>query len=135
MDVPVLGLAWDQASFMVYQSLIYDLTGEWHGPDVVASYTSSARDLFGDRGAVALGIVGSAGITPVALSYPDPDPLLADHAAARARSAAAVSIYSLDGLLQQEDPATWLDTDIAAAEPPEVTSEYLRRLVTALLDD
>ncbi|HTM22648.1 MAG TPA: hypothetical protein VL172_19130 [Kofleriaceae bacterium] len=135
MDVPVLGLPWDQASFMVYQSLIYDLTGEWHGPDVIANYTSAARELFGDRGAVALGIVGSAGITPVAMSYPDASTLLADHAAARARSAAAVSIYSLDGVLQQDDPGVWLDAEIPAAEPPEVTSEYLRKLVAALLDD
>jgi hypothetical protein len=135
MDVPVLGLPWDQASFMVYQSLIYDLTGEWHGPDVVASYTATTMELFGDRGAVALGIVGSAGITPVAMSYPDAPTLLADHAAARGRAAGAVSIYSLDGMLQQSDPGAWLDGDVAASEPPEVTSEYLRRLVTALLDE
>jgi hypothetical protein len=62
-------------------------------------------------------------------------PTLTPAASPAHRGAGAVSIYSLDGMLQQPDPGAWLDADIAAIDPPEVTSEYLRRLVTALLDD
>ena len=134
MDVPVLGVPWDEASFMVYQSLIYDLSGTWHGPDVIESYARTALELFGDRASVALGIVGSAGIDPVQAPYPDAATLLADQAAARAGGIQPVSIYSLDGVLQQDDPGGWIDAERQAETPTAGDAEDLRGLVRTLLD-
>lgn len=134
LDVPVLGLAWDEASFMVYQSLFYELSGSWHGADVVESYAHSAITLFGERAALALGIVGSAAITPVAMPYPDVATLRADQAAARAAGIGRVSIYSLDGIAQQANPAAWLDADVAPVTPGYLDADTLRALVRGLLD-
>jgi hypothetical protein len=134
LDVPVLGLDWDEASFMVYQSVIFDLTGDWYSADVVASYAASAELLFPGRSAVALGIIGSAGIVPVPMPYPDAATLLADHAAARAAGAHRVSLYSLDGILAQDDPGSWIDARIVPVMPPPADADYLRRLIRALMD-
>lgn len=133
MDVPIVGIGWDQSSFMVYQSLIYDLSGEWHGPDVVESYADSAVDLFGGRAAVALGIVGNAGITNVEMPYPDAQTLLDDQAAAKS-AGVPISIYSLDGLMAQTDPGAWLDREIPPSDPEYATADALRRLIRGLLD-
>jgi hypothetical protein len=132
-DVPVTGVAWDEVSFMVYQSLLYDLSGSWHGPDVVHSYALSAREQWGDRAAIALGIVGTAGIEPVAMPYPDAATLVADRDAARGAGVDRISVYSLDGLLEQPARDAWLD----AGEPTRPTGgdhEVLRQLVVGLLD-
>jgi hypothetical protein len=134
MDVPILGVPWDEASFMVYQSLIYDLSGTWHGPDVIESYAETALGLFGDAASVALGIVGSAAIDPVEAPYPDAATLLADHAAARAGGIDRVSVYSLDGVLQQDDPGAWIEADLPAETPAEGDAANLRGLVRTLLD-
>ncbi|MBI2894997.1 MAG: hypothetical protein HYY06_15690 [Deltaproteobacteria bacterium] len=134
MDVPIAGVPWDEASFMVYQSLIYDLSGSWHGPDVIESYAASAREQFDDRAAVALGIVGETGIDPVEMPYPDAETLLADHAAARAAGISTVSIYSLDGVALQHDPGEWIDARVEAAQAPAGDAESLRDLIGSLLD-
>lgn len=134
-DVPVAGPAWDEVSFMVYQSLIYDLSGSWHGPDVVHSYAATAHAQYGERAAVALGIVGSAGIEPVAMPYPDAATLVADRGATRAADIERVSVYSLDGLaaLAAADRAPWLAPG-AVRVPELVDAEGLRSLVSGLLD-
>ncbi|MBI4700846.1 MAG: hypothetical protein HY744_06735 [Deltaproteobacteria bacterium] len=134
LDVPIGGVPWDEASFMVYQSLIYDLSGSWHGPDVIYSYARSAVEQHGARAAVALGIVGQAGIDPVSMPYPDASTLLRDHAAARAGGAGSISIYSLDGLLQQDDPGAWLDAVVAPVVPEEGDAEVLRGQIRGFLD-
>lgn len=134
MDVPVLGIPWDEASFMVYQSLIYDLSGSWHGPDVIESYGRTALELFGERASVALGIVGSAAVDPVDAPYPDATTLLGDQAAARAAGVEPVSVYSLDGILQQDEPDAWVDADRPAEVPAAGDAEELRSLVRTLLD-
>jgi hypothetical protein len=134
MDVPVVGVPWDEASFMVYQSLIHDLSGSWHGPDVIESYARTAKDLFADAATVALGIVGTAAVDPVDAPYPDEATLLADVAAARAGGVDRISVYSLDGVLEQDDPGAWLDAERAAETPPEGDADDLRGLVRTLLD-
>jgi hypothetical protein len=133
-DIPIFGIPWDEVSFMVYQSLVYDFLGSWHGPDLIDSYARSAVAQLGARAAVALGIVGSAGIAPVTMPYPDAPTLLADHAAARAAGVGRVSVYSLDGLVQQAEPGSWLDRDIAPQVPEYGDAETLRALVRGLLD-
>ncbi len=134
-DVPVAGPAWDEVSFMVYQSLIYDLSGSWHGPDVIHSYAASARAQYGDRAAVALGIVGTVGIEPVAMPYPDAATLVADRGATRAAGVERVSLYSLDGMapLAATDRAPWMAPG-AVRVPELVDADGLRSLVSGLLD-
>jgi hypothetical protein len=134
MDVPVVGVPWDEASFMVYQSLIHDLSGSWHGPDVIESYARTANELFAEAASVALGIVGTAAVDPVDAPYPDEATLLADVAAARAGGVDRVSVYSLDGVLEQADPGAWLDADREAEVPAPGDAEDLRGLVRTLLD-
>jgi len=134
LDVPIYGVPWDEASFMVYQSLIYDLYGSWQGPDIIHSYSQSAVTDFGQRAAVALGIVGSAGIDPVNMSYPDASTLLTDLAAAISTGVTNVSIYSLDGLSQQNDPSEWLERATAPAVPEYFEADNLRSLIQGILD-
>ncbi|MGE0872521.1 MAG: hypothetical protein AB7P03_28455 [Kofleriaceae bacterium] len=133
LDVPITGIDWDEASFMVYQSLIYDFSGEWHGQEVIHSYATTAREQWGDRAAVALGIVGTAGIDPVAMPYPDAATLAADRAAARAAGVDRVSAYSLDGVLQMPaaERAAWLDP---GTPPGPLGDDIVRDFVVGLLD-
>lgn len=133
LDAPIRGIGWDQTSFMVYQSLIYELAGSWYGPGVIKSYADSAAAEFGDTAAVALGIVGTAGVPPVEAPYPDAETLLLDTAAARA-AGLPISVYSLDGLLEQSDPGSWIDRGIEPRVPDEGGSEGLRRLIRSLFD-
>lgn len=135
LDAPVDGPAWDEVSFMVYQSLVYDLSGAWHGPDLIYSYASTARARFGERAAVALGIVGQAGITPVAMPYPDAPTFVADRGAARAAGVTRVSTYSLDGLapLPAAERDAWMSPG-AVRQPTLVDAEILRGVVRNLLD-
>ncbi len=135
LDAPVFGPKWDEVAFMVYQSLLHDLSGSWHGPDLIYSYATSAREAVGSRAAVALGIVGSAGIEPVAMPYPDAATLVADRGAARAAGIDLVSVYSLDGLRPLEpvarDPWMLPGNEV---KPAQVDAEGLRSVVRALLD-
>lgn len=133
LDVPLDGPAWDEVSFMVYQSLVYDLSGSWHGPDLIHSYAATARATYGERAAVALGIVGTAGIDPVAMPYPDAATLVADRGAARAAGIARVSTYSLDGLVALADREAWMAPGRVAVPAP-VDAEGLRTIVRNLLD-
>jgi len=134
LDVPVRGVPYHEVSFMVYQSLIYELTGSWHDADIVHSYSLSAVEQYGERGTVALGIVGSAGIDPPSMSYPGPDELRADRAAAVAAGVSRVSVYSLDGVVQSANPNAWIDADVAPAIPAPTDADYLRKLIRSLLD-
>ncbi|MGE0547934.1 MAG: hypothetical protein AB7O24_00870 [Kofleriaceae bacterium] len=133
LDVPVTGIAWDEASFMVYQSLIYDFSNAWHDQDVIHSYATTARELWGDRAALALGIVGSAGIEPVAMPYPDAATLAADRAAARAAGVDRVSVYSLDGVVQMPsaERAAWLDP---GTPPGPLGDDIVREFIRSVLD-
>ncbi len=133
LDVPVFDVGYDEVSFMVYQSLLYDLSGEWHDEDVIYSYATTARELLGDRAAIALGIVGSVGIEPVAMPYPDADALVADRAAARGAGVDRVSVYSLDGMIEQSSPDAWM-VQAPPTEPRGTDGEFLRQLVVGLLD-
>lgn len=133
-DVPIGGVPWDEASFMVYQSTFYDYLGQWPSPELVYSYAASAREQFGDRAALALGIVGSVGAVPVNKPYPDAATLMQDEAAALAGGTARLSVYSLDGTLMQASPTEWLASPVPA-KPSSAGTAALRTLAASLLDN
>ncbi|MBI2893552.1 MAG: hypothetical protein HYY06_08360 [Deltaproteobacteria bacterium] len=68
------------------------------------------------------------------MPYPDADTLLADHAAALFAGVSGISIYSLDGVVEQDEPGAWIDAGLEPADPPAGDAESLRDLVRALLD-
>lgn len=113
-DTPVSGIAWDEISFMVYQTAFAQLAGVWLGPSLVSSYASSAVARFGERAGIDVGIVGDAGIgVDPGQRYPDPGYLHADLAAARAAGVppARTRVYGLAGMLDSGGVTRWIVSD------------------------
>lgn len=107
--IPVIGIPWDRVSFMVYQSSFRALLGASFGPPLVSSYAADARRLYGDDAAVALGVIGTDPISG-AQGYTDTAGLFDDIGAALGRNIRHIEIYSLNEILEQPDPSSWLDT-------------------------
>jgi hypothetical protein len=136
LDVPVRGIAWAEVAFMVYQTTFAEAADTWLGPGLVASYAASARAHFGDRGTIALGVVGSAGVAiGDGPAYADPATLAADVAAARAAGVERVEVYSLDGMAADTaGPRSWLRALAAGphAAPPRLEVDLVRAAAAGL---
>ena len=137
-DTPVSEIAWDEVSFMVYQTAFAQLTGAWLGPSLVRSYASSAVERFGERAGLDLGIVGDAGVgVDPGSRYSDPSVLRSDVRAARAAGVPAerLRVYGLAGMLDGGGITRWsvLDASLggSSADEPRLV-EGLRSGVRAL---
>ncbi|MBM3269917.1 MAG: hypothetical protein FJZ01_19970 [Candidatus Sericytochromatia bacterium] len=128
LGVDFLALPWDEVSFMAYRPEFARLAGPL-GADLVGSYAADAVARFGPRASLAIGEVGSPGFPAPVAGYTDPAELQADLAACRAARLPAISIFSLDGLLQQGGLARWLDAAPAAAPRPSPRSALVRLAV------
>jgi hypothetical protein len=124
LDVPVDGLPWDRVSIQVYRTLMGELYAsaahapDGFTPDLVYSYAVSARERYGDRAALDLGLVAAPGTFT---GYDEPSGLLADIAAARAAGIphGQLNVFALDGLDGRADLAAWLPADPGAGAAPE----------------
>ncbi len=119
LDIPVRGVPFDEVSFMVYQSSYAKLVGSWIGPDLIRVYAAEARAAYGDRGTIALGVVGRAGVMSEGSLYLDPKVLRQDVAAALHARIARVEVFSLDGMLHTKKLDAWLAAlaDVSPREP------------------
>lgn len=139
LDIPVGGVAWDEIAFMVYQTAFAEAAGDgaFLGPSLVSSYAADAREHFGDRATIALGLIGHAGIfVPTGPVYEAPDVLEADVAAALAEGITRIELYSLDGMVELGGPTPWLDATIAVPARPARVAPAARtaRSLGAALD-
>jgi hypothetical protein len=121
LDIVVQDIAWDEISFMVYQTAFQQLAGAWFGPRLVFEYGRAAVERFGERAGLDLGVVGEAGVgLDPGGRYSDPEALAAD---VRAGLAAGIPlsrmrVYGLDGIVAEGGPQRWLTiTDPSPREP------------------
>jgi hypothetical protein len=131
LDIPVSGIAWDEVSFMVYQTPFAELTGSWLGPSLVHCYARDAVARFGARAGLDLGIVGDHGVgVDPGNRYPDPSTLQTDVEAALAAGIPLerLRIYGLRGVWDSGGADHWL-----GREPqPNPTPPSPTRLTTGL---
>jgi hypothetical protein len=126
-DTPFVHVPWDQVCVMAYRPVFAELFGLSLSPEYVASYARSVRLLFGPTAQVALGNIGTPGLfTPS--GYTTPADIGADIAAARSAGVRSVSLFSLDGMMEQGGALRWL----AAAGTPAWWRPVADPAVTAL---
>ena len=129
LDIPVRGVPFDEVSFMVYQSTYARSVGSWIGPDLIRDYAAQARAAYGDRGTIALGVVGLGGVMSEGSHlYLDPQLLRQDVAAALHAKIARVEIFSLDGMMHTKKLDAWLAA-LADVEPEKPESSATVDLV------
>lgn len=128
--IPVIGIPWNQVSFMVYQSSFKELFGQSFGSAIVASYAQDAYKLYGNKAIIALGVIGTDPISG-AQGYTTTAALDNDIAAALGEDIGHIEIYSLEEILMQPSPSTWLDTSAIKPEKVHVTAdvESMRQLM------
>ena len=137
LETPIEGIAWDELSFMLYQNIFEDFAGDRLGPALVYDYLVRARERFGARVSVALGVIGTVGKTGSEHpGYPDPESLRLDVAAALEAGVDRVQLFSLDGLLADTSiaPEAWFAAIDAAPERPGPSPalDQLRALLRTL---
>ena len=131
--IPVVGLPWDQVSFMVYESSFESLLGKYYGPSIIASYSKDAYKYYRDKAIVALGTIG---IDPIsgAQGYTDTASLFNDISAALGEGVRHIEIYSLGEILAQPDPQAWLATSGVKPSVTTISPDVLtvRNLIQSL---
>ncbi len=131
--IPVVGLPWDEVSFMVYQSSFKSLLGKDYGPSIIASYSEDAYKFYGNNAIVALGTIGKDPISG-AQGYTDTASLFDDIAAALGEGVRHIEIYSLGEILSQPDPKAWLETSGIKPSVTAISSDVqsTRNLIQSL---
>ncbi len=137
---PVEGIDWDRLSFQVYRTLFDEygasLLGseEPFGPGLTTSYATDIELYWPERGSLDLGTTGEGMVDHDGME--EPAELLGDIAAGLAAGVPleAINVYSLEGLLEHDDPAAWVRTpEPREAEVPAQVDEI--RAVIASLDE
>lgn len=127
-NTPFADVPWDEVSVIVYRPTLGELFGVPLPPEFVGRYAEDARRLFGERASLALGNVGSPGLL-VTPGYENPPPLLDDAAAAALAGVDRVSVYSLEGMIEQGGLRRWL---LALTTPPPLLPGLFAPQVDAL---
>lgn len=137
---PVRDIGYDKISFQVYRTHYDAVWGQAiaDGPvtfpsGLITSYASSILTHFGDQGAIDLGVVGSAGVSDLP-GMTDAAQLQGDIAAALAAGIppGRIQVFSLDGLLEMDDRATWMTLPDPAAAPVDASTLEIRELFNSL---
>lgn len=131
-ETPVAGIAWDILSPMLYVTMLSGMTGgalnrrdaNW----LVYDSCVKLREKYGGRAGVSLGLTG-AGVLENEPVFEEPEELVVGLQAALAAGVRDVSVYSLEGVLERDDPGAWLEA-LRAAEPrvPERSGKVARSL-------
>ncbi len=134
-ETPVAGIAWDVISPMLYVTMLDGMAGaamnsrdaNW----LVYDSCLKMREKYGERAGVSLGLTGS-GVLEDEPTFRRPEELLVGVQAALAAGVRDVSVYSLEGILDRRDPASWF-TALRAAKPkvPERSEKVARGLAAA----
>lgn len=135
---PVEGLDWDRVSFQVYRTVFpaYSAsllgTEAVFGPGLVSSYAADIVELYGDRAAIDIGIIGPDKWGPGGMT--EPGGLQEDIAAALDAGIPlnAIHIDSLDGLVDQDDPHAWVSIPAPSAASDEAAVDSIRDWIKGL---
>ena len=140
LEIPVEGIDWDVLSFQVYTTLAGDLLGgvsggATPGPYFVYDYLRTAQELFGERAAADIGMIGEGvGGTTFETGAQLHRDLEAAHAAGIPRE--RITVFNLDGIVQRPPESQWLGPPIeSAVVPPDDGAAAAARRTSRLLDD
>lgn len=135
LDIPCSGLDWDNASFMVYLTTYQGFVPQQVGPDLVCSYARDAEKYFGEKGGIALGVVGPGGVGGgQALVYTGPAILHRDIGAALAGGIHEIQAYSLEGIAAMGSPEEWLGLFAVSTDKPspDPATQIVRGLMAGI---
>lgn len=139
LNLPVRGLPWDELSFMVYRTTVYDLGVTGITSYFVYSYARTASLSYGEKAGIDIGLVAPPDLTTPegGLSgYTNPFPLQEDFLAAIAAGVRRIHIWPLDHLILYPDLEPWIALPPVPPPPPpgDESTEGLR-LGIQLLDE
>lgn len=126
-DTPLADIPWDQVAVMAYRPVFAELFGVPLSPGYVAGYARSLREAFGSRAHVAVGNISTAGRL-VPPGYVDPFDVRRDVSAACSAGIDSMSLFSLDGMLEEGGVRRWLES----ATTPTPRIPYLDPLADLL---
>jgi hypothetical protein len=135
MGTPIDSLGFDRVFLMTYTSLVEGysrgLLSRSHAEALLAHWSRHARAQFGDRSAIAVGVVGVGALGDEA-TYRDPDELVRDVGICASAGIGHVALFNLRGVLAR-GPGPWLEalssaTAIVAPSP----SKRVRTLIAAI---
>jgi hypothetical protein len=103
-NCPIAGIDWDVVSFMTFRTLFGDLAGQELTSYFVYDYARHARQRYGDRAGVSVGLT-APGVTTGASTYDSGDVLREDiEAALRAGIRREnIEVYSLQGIVDPDN--------------------------------
>jgi hypothetical protein len=137
--IPIDGIDWDVMTFQAYRTLFGDLLAGLSETRptsyFVYDHALLARELFGDRAGVDIGLVG-AGVTPSS-TYVDGADLLLDVEAALAAGVPRqrINVYNLDGIMARAPSEQWLRAPpVSPAAPPADDATAESHATNAALD-
>jgi hypothetical protein len=119
LETPVVDVAWDIVSTMIYNSLVVEQFGvtlddaRWMQYEIGCEL----RRAFGARAGLSLGLTG-VGVLGDEPHYSQPQDLAPDIAAAKAAGIDDIAIFNLEGILNSPDPAAWFQ--VAIDTPPAI---------------
>jgi hypothetical protein len=123
MNIPVSGVAWDVCTFQLYRTLNSFVLGGTLGPTTsyyVFDYALLARQLFGGRAGVGIGMTDPGDLAPAAPTYANPTQLREDIDAASLAGIARANIglYNLRGIVRRTPSGDWFPARSAFILPP-----------------
>ncbi|MFH2010814.1 MAG: hypothetical protein ABI333_29705 [bacterium] len=137
---PINDIPWEKISFQVYRTHFQQIWGQGIAeapvdfpPGLITSYARSIVEYYGERGAIDLGTIGSAGVGGIN-GYTDAADLQADIAAALAEGipTGRIQLFSLDGLFEVTHPTDFVTIPTPAAAPIDASTLEMRNLFTSL---
>jgi hypothetical protein len=130
LGIDCLTLLADEFSVMAYRPEFARMAGPLTA-DIVGSYARTTVKLYGDTAGIAIGEIGSPGYPVPVPGYSDPADFQADLAACRAAGIASVSVFSLDGILEQGGLERWFDAPPVEAPGRDWRAARLRLTLAA----
>lgn len=129
-DLVIDGPDWDEVSYQLYRTLVWDIIGAVLGGELWSSYyvydyALTLKERFGDRAAIDLGIIETPGVEFA--GYTDPRQLSEDIAAALAAGFELedLDVFAFDGVIDDPDPDRWFVLPEGPFEAPEVDARVL----------
>jgi|GEM_PF-4593151 len=115
-NVVLEGVEWDRLAFTPYSAAYTDDFEKPFGPYFVYSYSQMARERFGRKADIALGLIAPGGTH----TYETPQELAADVAAAKAAGIHRIDVFDLAGMMKDDRFDEWAEALLAEpAIPPE----------------
>jgi hypothetical protein len=114
MNIPVHGVPWDEFSFMAYTTTFGRMLGTELSSHLVHSYGRDAVEVYGERAAIDLGVIGHGGMVE-GEGISEVEEMRAQVGAAKKAGLTNIHAYSLDGIVHQEEQVPWYEAFLAPA--------------------